>query len=128
MDFTRKARYVANGSMTDTPVGLCYLSVLSRDSVRIAFLVYALNDLDNLACDIYNAYHNAPCLEIILFVAGMECGKCLEVRVMKLVRALYGLKISGSIWSKMFKYHIVNYFEFSPSTIDPDMYYRRNKK
>ena len=47
---------------------------------------------------------------------------------MKLVRALYGLKISGSIWSKMFKYHIVNYFEFSPSTIDPDMYYRRNKK
>ena len=24
MDFTRKARYVANGAMTDTTVGLCY--------------------------------------------------------------------------------------------------------
>ena len=24
MDFTRKARYVADGSTTDTPVGICY--------------------------------------------------------------------------------------------------------
>ena len=128
MDFTCKARYVANGSMTDTPVGLCYSSVLSRDSVRIAFLVYALNDLDNLACDIYNAYLNAPCLEIILFVAGMECGKSLEGRVMKLVRAFYGLKISGAIWKNMLKERIVNSLGFTPSTINPDMYYRRNTK
>ena len=42
--FTRKARYVANGATIETPVGLCYSSVVSRDSVRIAFLVYALND------------------------------------------------------------------------------------
>ena len=63
MDFTRKARFVANGSMTDMPIGLCYSSVVSRDSVRIAFLVAALNDLDLLACDIGNAYLNAPCRE-----------------------------------------------------------------
>ena len=46
MDFTRKARYVADGSKTDTPVGICYSSVVSRDSVRLALLVAALNDLD----------------------------------------------------------------------------------
>ena len=46
MDFTRKARYVAGGHMTEAPVALCYSSVVSRDSVRIAFLVAALNDLD----------------------------------------------------------------------------------
>ena len=61
MDFTCKAMYLANGAITDTPVGLCYSSVVSRDSVRIAFLVAALNDLYILACDISNAYINAPC-------------------------------------------------------------------
>ena len=69
MYFTRKASYVANGTVTDTPVGLCYLSVVYRDSVRIAFLFAALNDIDILACGISNAYLNAPCQERIRFVA-----------------------------------------------------------
>ena len=83
MDFTRKARYVENGAMTDTLAGLCYSSVLSRDSVKIAFLVDALIDLDILACDIYKAYLNAPFQERIWFVAGLECGESLEGGVMK---------------------------------------------
>ena len=62
MDFIRKARYVENGVMTDTPVGLCYLIVVSCDSVRNALLVAALNDLFILAYGIYNAHLNAPCL------------------------------------------------------------------
>ena len=128
MDFTRKARYVANGSVTDTSVRLCYSSVVSCDSVRIEFLASALNDLNILACDISNADLNAPFREKIWFVAGLECGKSLEGKVMKLVRALYGLKISGASWRKMFKHHIVNCLGFTPSTIDPDMYYRRNQK
>ena len=88
MDFTRKARFVANGSTTETPVGICYSSVVSRDSVRIAFLVAALNDLDVFACDIGNAYLNAKCREKIWFEAGVECGKSLKGRVMKLTHAL----------------------------------------
>ena len=60
MDFTHKARYAKNGSMTDMKVGLCYSSVVSSDSVRIASLVAALNDLEILACEISNAYLNAP--------------------------------------------------------------------
>ena len=31
MDFTRKARHVAGGHMTEAPVALCYSSVVSRD-------------------------------------------------------------------------------------------------
>ena len=127
MDFTRKARFVANGAMTDTPVGLCYSSVVSRDSVRIAFLVAALNDLDVLACDIGNAYLNAPCKENIWFVAGLECGRELAGKPMKLVRALYGLKSSGASWRKMFKDFIEGELGFKPSTMDSDMYYRRCK-
>ena len=65
MDFTQKARFVTNESMTDTPVDLCYLSVVSRDSVRLAFPVAALNDLDVFTCDIGNAHLNAPCQEKI---------------------------------------------------------------
>ncbi|KAL7524483.1 hypothetical protein ACHAWF_000969 [Thalassiosira exigua] len=40
---------------------LTYSSVVSRDSVRIALLAVALNDLDIFACDIGNTYLNAPC-------------------------------------------------------------------
>jgi len=45
--------------MTDPPAHLTYSSVVSRDSVRLAFLSAALNDLDLLAADIGNAYLNA---------------------------------------------------------------------
>ena len=45
---------------------------------------------------------------------------------MRLVHALYGLKISGASCGKMFKDHIVNCLGFTQSTIDPDIYYLRN--
>ena len=60
MDFTRKARLVAGGHMTDTPASLTYSSVVSRESVRIALLLAALNGLDVKTCDIGNVYLNAP--------------------------------------------------------------------
>ena len=109
-------------------MGLCYLNIVSCDSVRTTLLVTDLNDLDILACNISNAYLNAPCREIIWFVAGLEFGKILEGKSMKLVRTLYGLKISRASWRKMFKDHIVMFLGFTPSTIEPDMYYRRNTK
>ena len=61
MDFTCKARYIADGATTYTPVGLCYLSSVSRYSAIIAFLLVSLNDLDIFACDISNAYPNVTC-------------------------------------------------------------------
>ena len=60
MDFTRKARFVAGGHMTEAPTSIAYSSVVSRDSVRIGFLIAALNDLDIMACDLETAYLNAP--------------------------------------------------------------------
>jgi hypothetical protein len=45
MDFTRKARFVAGGHMTDPPTEITYSSVVSRDSIRIGFLIAALNEL-----------------------------------------------------------------------------------
>ena len=98
MDLTRKARLVAGGHMTDAPASLTYSSVVSRDSIRIAFLVAALNGLKVLACDIGNAYLNAPCQEKIWFLGGPEVGNEDKGKVCVMERALYGLKSSGASW------------------------------
>ena len=46
LDFTHKARLCARGDQTNPPAALTYASVVSRESVRIAFLIAALNGLD----------------------------------------------------------------------------------
>ena len=63
MDFTRKARLVAGGHTTEAPGLITYSSVVTRDSIRLAFLIAGLNDLKVLAADVTNAYLNAPCRE-----------------------------------------------------------------
>jgi hypothetical protein len=42
MDITRKARFVAGGHRTEPPASITYSSVVSRDSVQLAFLTAAL--------------------------------------------------------------------------------------
>ncbi len=55
MDFTHKAHFVAGGHVTDPPSNITYSSVVARDSIRLAFLVAALNDLEILGEYIGNA-------------------------------------------------------------------------
>jgi Reverse transcriptase (RNA-dependent DNA polymerase) len=95
MDLTRKARFVAGGHMTDPPINTTYSSVVSRDSIRIAFLIAALNDLDILACDIQGAYLNTQTKELIYKVVGLEQGKHREGQKAIIKGALYGLKSTG---------------------------------
>jgi hypothetical protein len=75
MDFTRKARFVAGGHMTDPPTEITYISVVSHDSVRIGFLIAALNDLDLVAADISKAYLQPETKEKIYAIAGPEFGE-----------------------------------------------------
>ena len=84
----RKAQLVAGGHTTDTPSSITYSSVVSRDSVRIAFLMAALNDLDVMSVDIGNAYLNVPNKEKI--VAGPEF-RTKQGMVFIITCALYGL-------------------------------------
>jgi len=99
-NLTRKARLVAGGHTTEAPSSLTYSSVVSRDSVRLAFLIAALNDLNIVCADVGNAYLNAPCKEKIWTVAGIEFGSEAG-STMIIVRALYGLKTSGASWAAM---------------------------
>jgi hypothetical protein len=89
-DFARKARLVAGGHMTDPPACITNASVVSQESVRIAFLIAALNDLDVLSADIGNAYLNARAREKIYVICGPEFGDQNIGRKAIIVRALYG--------------------------------------
>jgi Reverse transcriptase (RNA-dependent DNA polymerase) len=120
MDLTRKARFVAGGHMTDPPKDTTYSSVVSRDSIRIAFLIAALNDLDILACDIQGAYLNAETKELIYTVAGLEHGAHREGQKAIIKGALYGLKLSGAHWRD----HLANTlrdFGYTSCKADPDI-------
>ena len=71
---TEKIKRVAGGHRTNPPTESTYSGVVSRESVRIAFTLAALNDLDIFAADIQNAYLTAPCGEKIIFTCGPESG------------------------------------------------------
>jgi hypothetical protein len=83
--------------MTQPATSMTYSSVVSRDSVRISFLLATLNGLQILSCDIGNAYLKVPCREKIWFQAGRECGSDMG-KVMIITRAFYGLRTSGASW------------------------------
>ena len=95
MDFTRKARLVASGHMTDPPSDMTYSSAVSRESFRIAFLIAALNSLEIQSADKGNAYLNSSTNEKVYTTAGPEFGAD-EGKTIIIVRALYGLKSSGA--------------------------------
>ena len=83
-NFRRKARFVVDGHNHPVKLSPSYSTIVSRDSVRIPFLLAALNLLEILSCDIQNAYLSAPCREKSYHVAGDEFGsekvKCLLSR------------------------------------------------
>ena len=101
MDFTRKCRLVAGGHVTDPPDTITFSSVVSRESVHIAFTIAALMDLDIMMTDIGNAYLNADTSEKVYSYAGKEFG-AYEGRLVIIVRALCGLKSAGASWRAHF--------------------------
>ena len=98
MDLTHKSRFVAGGHMIDPPTSMTYASVVSRDSDRIVFLLWAVNVVDILTGDIGNAYLNAYTIENIYYRVGLERGEAIKGGVIMIVQYLYGLKISINAW------------------------------
>jgi hypothetical protein len=124
----RKARLVAGGHMTEPPPSITYASVVSRESVRIAFLIAALNDLDVEAADIGNAYLNAPPKEKIYTKCGPEFGPQHEGRLAIIVRALYGLKSSASSWRSFLAQVLEEDLKFKMCKADNDVWFKAAKK
>ena len=63
-DLTRKVIYVGGGHQTHILPSISNSNIISRDSVRIMFLIAVLNDLDVKMCDISIAYLNAETREL----------------------------------------------------------------
>jgi hypothetical protein len=125
MDFSRKARYVAGGHTTDPPNAATYASVVSRESVRIALMIAALNDLEIMTADIRNAYLNAPVAESEKYwtSCGPEFGPTDNGKRAVIIRALYGLKSAGA----SFRNHLatcMRALHYVPCEADPDVWMR----
>jgi hypothetical protein len=95
MDLTQKACLVANGHEMEVPTESTYSTIVTRDSVLIAFMLAALNGLDVLSGNVKNVYINAESKEK-LHIA--EAGPGFMGCPCMIVWALYRLKSSGSCW------------------------------
>ena len=124
--FRRKARWVANGHLTDTPSAVTYSTVVARDSVRILLLIAALNELDVQGGDIQNAYLTAPNKEKHYMRAGPKFGE-LEGEYFIVSKALYGLKSAG-IFFRSFLAKKFDAMGFVSCIADPDVWQRPTSK
>jgi hypothetical protein len=116
---TCKARLVAGGHRTKAPATITYASVVSRETVCIALLMAALDDLEVKVGDVLNAYITAPITEKVWIVLGSEFG-CDAGKTTVIVRALYGLKSAGA----NFRAHLTSFMRKKGNTsckADPDL-------
>ena len=121
-NFRKKARFIADGHLVETPASITYSTVVSRDSVRLILLVASLNDLDVMGCDVQNAFLSADNLEKHWIRAGPEFG-AEQGKVFIVVRALYGLK-SASAAFRAFMAKQLDEIGFKSSPADPDVWLR----
>jgi len=120
MDFAWKCRFVAGGHTTDTPSSITHSSVVSQDSVQLAFVIAALNNLDVMSCDLQNTCVNAPCQEKIWFEGGLKTGEG-KGEALAVVHALHGLNSSGASWRAMCTKTLED-LKFELMKADPDIW------
>ena len=109
------------------PKSLSYSTVVSRDSVRIVFLLAALNNLQVISCDIQNAYFATPYREKLYYITGKEFGSD-QGKTNIVRRVLYGLKTSGISFRKFLAGSFTNMGFRSCTRADPDVWMRPQTK
>ena len=120
----RKARFVCDGSRVDASDVPSYASVVSRESVRIAFTLAALNGLSILAADCEGAYLNAPTRERLYTRCGDEFGLEYKGRWAIIKRALYGSKSAAASWRATIS-GIIEGLNFEMCRADNDVWMRK---
>ena len=121
-DGRHKARLVADGHLTPEPVESIYSGVVSLKSLRLVIFLADLNNLTLWAADVGNAYLEAFTREKVYIIAGKEFEE-LEGHILIVVKALYGLKSSGKMWSERFHDILID-IGFKPSKADPCVWMR----
>ncbi|MGH7955002.1 MAG: reverse transcriptase domain-containing protein, partial [Gloeomargaritales cyanobacterium] len=121
-DLRRKARLVVGGHVVDSGDLPTYASTVKGMSVRLLFLIAAINKLDVLSADIGNAFVNAYTSEKIYTRAGPEFGEHVG-KLVEIIKALYGLKTSA----RQFHAHLADSLRslgFKSTRFNPDVWYR----
>jgi len=127
MDLTRKTRICARGDQTETPSSVTYASVVTRESIRIGFVLALLNDLEVLTADVAGAYLNAPCAEKVYTILGEEFGDYAGRKAL-IIMALYGLKSAGYSWRSFCARILREELHFIPCRADMDVWRRAARK
>ena len=107
--------------MVEAPKSLTYASMVSRESVRIALTLAALNDCEVKTSDLQNAYLTAPCPEKVHTTLGTEFGEN-KGKTATIVRVLYGLASSD----ESFRNHradCMHHLGYKYCLADPDLSY-----
>jgi hypothetical protein len=121
-DFRRKARLVAGGHRTKAPATITYACIVSRETVHIALLIAALNDLEVKIGNVLNAYITAPVTKKVWTALGPEFGSDAG-KIAVIVRALYGLKSAGAAFCA----HLASFMHqmgYTSCKADPDLWYK----
>lgn len=122
-DGRHKSRFVAGGHRTATPIQSVYSGVVSLQGIRLVTFLAELNGMEPWSTDVGNAYLESYTTEKIVFTAGPEFGKELAGHTMKIVKALYGLKMSGKCWHDRL-FDVLSDMGFHPSRAEPDIWLR----
>uniref|UniRef100_A0A7S2R320 Uncharacterized protein n=1 Tax=Eucampia antarctica TaxID=49252 RepID=A0A7S2R320_9STRA len=120
---TRKARYVIEGYLTDALMYMIYFSLGSMETVRVGFIMGALNNLDVLVADIQKIFLEAPTMENTVFYVQDEW-KSDKDKVVVVVRELYGHKNSALKFRNCLAEALSNKLGFKSSQADSDLWYR----
>ena len=118
-DFCCKARLVAGGHVTKAPATITYTSIVTCESVWLALMITALNDLQVKTGDILNAYITAQVTKHVWTTLGPEWGPDAGKRAL-IVRALYGLKSAGAAFCAHLAECMCN-LSYTPCKADPDI-------
>ena len=120
-DGRRKARLVAGGHMTGPNTDTYYSSVVSLRDMRMMIFLAELNSMELIAADIGNAYLEAYTNEKVRFIAGREFNDYgHNGHLMKIVKALCGLKTSGARFHEKFA-ETMYQLGLMPSKADSDV-------
>jgi len=123
-DGRHKARLVADGHLTDVPNESVYSGVVSLKGFRLVMFLAELNGLEPWQTDIGNAYLEARTKEKLVIVAGAEFGP-LQGHLLRIDKALYGLRTSGLRWHERFS-AVLKELGFVPCKTDNDIWLREN--
>lgn len=117
--FNFKTRMVASGHTTEVPATLTYSLVVSRESVRIALTIDALNGFKLLAYDIQNTFLTTKCIDKFYTRARPEFGSN-HGKLMLITLSIYGLRASGATL-RLFLVEALYDLVYVPTMADPNV-------